>query len=261
MDETATTAPPTTATREKGAKLSSIGAGERLELSVGGMTCPHCPPAVENALKSIPGVRNAHVNLANASASIDFDPARAKVVDLLRAIRSLGYSAETAKVRIPIKHMHCSSCVIRIELALQLTPGVVAARANLGTNAVDIEYQPEHTSFAALRRAIESAGHRVAEPKPAKRPEGEEVSPEEAAQREEYRTLMQKFWFAAVVAIPVMGLSYPDLIPGLAGMDAGRKRDAAGRMGASRRVESAGPALVRLAVLHGHVGCPQASLG
>lgn len=61
--------------------------------------------------------------------------------------------------------MHCSSCVIRIELALQLTPGVVSARANLGPNAVDIEYQPEKTDFALIRRAIESAGYRVAESK------------------------------------------------------------------------------------------------
>jgi P-type Cu+ transporter len=30
-----------------------------------------------------------------------------------------------------------------------------------------------------------------------------------------YRTLMQKFWFAAAVSVPVMALSYPDLIPGL----------------------------------------------
>jgi len=199
-------------------KISTLGSSSRLEhidLSVGGMTCPHCPPRVENALRSIPGVRNAHVNLANAYASIDFDPARAKVQDLVRAIRSAGYSAGTAKVRIPIKYMHCSSCVTRIELGLQLTPGVVSARASLSSNAVDVEYQPEQTSFAMLRQAIESAGHRVAEPRPAKTPEEQEASPEDLAQRQEYRTLMRKFWFAAVIAIPVMGLSYPDLIPGL----------------------------------------------
>ena len=65
----------------------------------------------------------------------------------------------------PDQSMHCSSCVIRIELALQLTPGVVSARANLGPNAVDIEYQPEKTDFALICSAIESAGYRVAEPK------------------------------------------------------------------------------------------------
>ncbi len=32
---------------------------------------------------------------------------------------------------------------------------------------------------------------------------------------EEYHTLLRKFWFAAIVSVPVMVLSYPDFIPGL----------------------------------------------
>jgi Cu+-exporting ATPase len=50
-------------------------------------------------------------------------------------------------------------------MALQLTPGIISARASLGSNAVDIEYQPESTSFQKIRGAIESAGYRVAEPR------------------------------------------------------------------------------------------------
>src|SRR5262245_54347325 len=188
---------------------------EHIELSIGGMHCPHCPSSVEKTLRSVPGVRGAHVNLVNATASIDFDPGRARVADLLHAIRSVGYTAGTAKMRLPIKRMHCASCVTRVELALQMTPGIVSARASLGTNAVDIEYQPEKTSFETIRKAIESAGHQVGEPKPAEQPNGEEVDPEEAVRQEEYRTLMAKFWFAAIVSVPVMVLSYPDRIPGL----------------------------------------------
>jgi Cu+-exporting ATPase len=188
---------------------------DHVELSIGGMTCPQCAQTAEKAIKAVPGVVTSHVNLANANASIDYDPAHANASDLLKAIRSVGYTAGTAKIRIPIKSMHCASCVTSIELGLKATPGVVAASASLGTNAVDVEYQPEQTSFAALRRAIESEGHEIAEPRPQKVPEAEEVSPEEATQREEYHTLMQKFWLAAAIAVPVMGLSYPDQIPGL----------------------------------------------
>ena len=188
---------------------------EHIELAVGGMTCPHCPVAVEKALKSVAGARKVNVNLVNALASIDYDPNLSSVSDLLRAIRSVGYVAGTAKMRIPIKSMHCTSCVTRIELALQIAPGIVSARASLGTSAVDVEYQPETASFETIRRAIESAGHRVAEPKPTKGPDAGEVDPAEAAREEEYQTLMRKFWLAAVVSVPVMALSYPDLIPGL----------------------------------------------
>jgi Cu+-exporting ATPase len=215
MNETLMATVPSASPLEVNATPPPTGRPEHLDLAIGGMTCAHCAQAVEKAINAVPGVEKSHVNLVNAVVSVDYDRTRAKVHDLLQAIRSAGYSAGTAKVRIPIKYMHCSSCVIRVELALKMTPGVVAANASLGTNAVDVEYLPEQTSFTTIRRAIELAGHKIGEPKPAKAPDAEELSPEEAVQHEEYRTLMRKFWFAAAVAIPVMGLSYPDLIPGL----------------------------------------------
>ena len=199
-------------------RATPLPAGPRhIDLSVGGMTCAHCPPAVEKALLAIDGVVSAHVNLANKRASINYDPTRAKVVDLAKAIRSAGYSAAAATVSLPIRNMHCSSCVTRIELALRTTPGVLSARASLGPNTVDVEYDPRRVEFDGIRRAIESAGHRVAEPKPAsiKAAVEEGADPEQIAREEEYRTLLRKFWFAAAISVPVMALSYPDLIPGL----------------------------------------------
>ena len=188
---------------------------DSITLRIGGMTCPHCPPAIEKTVNAVAGVTSVHVNLANGLARVNYDPSRAKISDILGAIRSRGYAVGAATTRIPIKGMHCSSCVVRVELALQTTPGVVSARANLGPNAVDIEYQPEATNFASIRKAIESAGYRVAEPTTKIEIKDEGLDPAEAANEQEYRTLIRKFWFAAVISIPVMALSYPDFIPGL----------------------------------------------
>jgi len=181
------------------------------------MTCAHCPPAVEKALKAIDGVASAHVNLANRLATINYDPDRARAIDLARAIRGAGYVPGAATTRITIKRMHCTSCVTRIELALQMTPGVLSARASLGTNAVDVEYDPSTVDFEAIRRAIESAGHKVAAPKASavRAAVEEHADPEQTAREEEYRTLLRKFWVAAAISVPVMALSYPDLIPGV----------------------------------------------
>ena len=177
------------------------------------MTCDHCPPTIEKALAAVPGVSAAHVNAATKIVRIEFDPGRTKVGDLLKVIRSIGYAPGTATTRLPVENMRCSSCVVRVELALQLTPGIVSARANLGPSAVDIEYQPELTNFGEIRKAIESAGYRVAEPGTA--PSSETLDPAEAVIEEEYRGLMRKFWFTAAISLPVMALSYPDLIPDL----------------------------------------------
>ena len=186
---------------------------QHIELRVGGMTCPHCPPRVEEALRKVDGVSHVHVSLAEGIAHVSFDPGRAAVADLIRGIRGSGYSAATAKTRIPIANMHCSSCVMRIELGLGMTPGVVKAEASSLTNAVDVEYVPEKTTLAALKSAIERAGYRVAEPRI--EPGAEALEPEELAQQQEYALLMRKFWFAAAISVPVMALSYPDLISGL----------------------------------------------
>jgi Cu+-exporting ATPase len=186
---------------------------ERLELRIGGMTCPHCPLAIENAIAAVPGVIKAHVNAATKMASVDYDRLQTKLADIIQKIRSHGYTVGTAVTRIPIKNMHCNSCITRIELALQLTPGVVSAHVSLGPNAADIEYQPEKIDFDGIRKAIESVGYRVAEP--TVDPNKEVLDPAEAANEEEYRTLMRKFWFSAAISAPVIALSYPDLIPGL----------------------------------------------
>lgn len=202
---------------EQRGPLPGGGRHERLDLSIGGMTCAHCPPAIEKALTAIDGVRAARVNPATATAHIDHDPARVPAAAIARAIRSAGYAVGTARMRIPIKSMHCASCVTRIELALRMTPGILSAQASLGTGAVDVEYQPEAVSFERLRKAIESSGHKIADRSAAEIEAaiGEDTDPEDAAQESEYRTLMRKFWFAAAVSVPVMALSYPDLVPGL----------------------------------------------
>lgn len=58
-------------------------------------------------------------------------------------MQAMGVGAPS--VRIPIKSMHCSSCQTRVERMLRMTPGVLSAHANLGSDAVDVEYDPSRT--------------------------------------------------------------------------------------------------------------------
>jgi len=194
-------------------RLNRISKPQHLDLRIGGLTCGHCSPEIEKALAAVSGVSAAHVNPSTKIARLEYDPSKTKFGEILQAVRSGGYTPGTATARIPIEGMHCSSCVIRVEMALRMTPGIISARANLGPNAVDIEYEPETVDFDAIRKTIASAGYRVAEPKID--PASETLDPAEAANEQEYRNLMLKFWFAAAISVPVMALSYPDLIPGL----------------------------------------------
>lgn len=63
----------------------------KITLSVGGMTCAACVRRVENALKEVPGVEDAFVNLATARATVIHGPRWGGVAGLQKAVTDAGY--------------------------------------------------------------------------------------------------------------------------------------------------------------------------
>lgn len=68
--------------------------GDQIQLSVTGATCASCVNTIEKALKSVPGVTHAHMNLADntATASGQADPQA-----LIDAVEGSGYGASVIK--------------------------------------------------------------------------------------------------------------------------------------------------------------------
>ncbi len=64
------------------------------------MTCASCVSRVEKALKKVPGVTNATVNLATESARIVFEPSEQMEARLRRAVRDAGYEPVAANASI-----------------------------------------------------------------------------------------------------------------------------------------------------------------
>jgi len=186
-------------------------AGRRLTLPVEGMTCASCVGRVEQALRAVPGVAHATVNLATERAEVAFagEPDLQAVV---AAIDRTGYSVGAATTELGIEGMTCASCVGRVERALKRVPGVLDASVNLATERAQVRHVAGAVSAADLEAAIQAAGYeprRVAA-------EGASVDHEAERREREMRSLRRALLTAALLTLPVFALEMGShFIPGV----------------------------------------------
>ncbi|MBC5782581.1 copper-translocating P-type ATPase [Ramlibacter sp. USB13] len=76
---------------------TSTTAPATLDLGVAGMTCASCVNRVERALKKVPGVSDAVVNLATESARVTYAPSGQMEAQIRRAVRNAGYEPRSAE--------------------------------------------------------------------------------------------------------------------------------------------------------------------
>ncbi len=123
-------------------------------LEVEGMTCASCVAHVERALKAVPGVTGANVNLATERAEVT-GVALDRTL-LVKAVKDAGYETPTRPFELEIEGMTCASCVARVEKALKAVPGVTSAAVNLATERATVTGTVD---LGALTLAVEDAGY------------------------------------------------------------------------------------------------------
>lgn len=128
-----------------------------LTLPIDGMTCASCVRRVEKALRAVPGVQDASVNLATEAASI---AGTAPLAALQDAVQKAGYRLRQQSLRLDIEGMTCASCVGRVEKALLKLPGVSAAEVNLATESAQVSLLAG-TDPESLLQAVRKAGYQA----------------------------------------------------------------------------------------------------
>ena len=130
------------------------------DFGIEGMTCASCVARVEKAIRAVPGVTSANVNLATEKATVAFsgqpDPQA-----IAAAIEKAGYTTREQTLDLQIEGMTCASCVARIEKALAAVPGVSSATVNLATERAAVRYPAGTVTRAALVAAVRASGYEV----------------------------------------------------------------------------------------------------
>ncbi|MXP64194.1 heavy metal translocating P-type ATPase [Roseomonas sp. M0104] len=174
---------------------------QTLSLPVTGMTCASCAGRVERALKRVPGVTAARVNLASERVEAE---GTASLAELAAAVEKAGYGVGEITQDVAVGGMTCASCAGRVEQALRKVPGVLEVSVNLATERAHLRTLAG-LDPALLAAAVEKAGYK---------PLRTEAGPEETAQPARARRDVAELALAFALAAP--------FLVGMAGMLFGR---------------------------------------
>lgn len=67
------------------------------------------------------------------------------------------------KITLPIKGMHCASCVMKIEKGLRACEGVTDAMVNIATEKATVTFDESKTDAEKIKQAVRETGYDVYE--------------------------------------------------------------------------------------------------
>lgn len=173
-------------------------AQQRFELDIEGMSCASCAARIEKALKKIPEVLEANVNLSTEKAYVTAVSSLQQQV-LVKAIQKAGFDVKADQLELNIEGMTCASCVARVEKALNKVEGVTAASVNLATETAQVS--GSNLNITNLIQAVKKAGYE-AQLKTAKVNFAEQQTFQHK-KAEETASLYRDLWIALALALPV----------------------------------------------------------
>ena len=135
----------------------------QLTLPITGMTCANCVATIERNLKKLSGVESAVVNLSSERATVEYDPLKLSLTDLIGGVQRSGYGVATGEAELILQRLEDSNDATRLEKALTKLQGVLKTTVSISTGKARVEYVPTIISQAELRRAVKVAGFEVIE--------------------------------------------------------------------------------------------------
>jgi Cu+-exporting ATPase len=165
------------------------------------MTCANCVAAVERNLKKLDGVQTAAVNLSSERASVEFDPVKIGLADLITRVEYIGYGIATGEADLVIKRLADDNDARRLEGALRKLEGVLEATVTYTTEKARVKYVPTIVSQAEIRRAVAAAGFEALELG------GDAQDAEAAARQREINTQRRLLIIGLLFTVPLFVLS------------------------------------------------------
>lgn len=95
-----------------------MGMGKKVVLTIEGMDCAHCAVTIEKSISSVRGVSNAKISFATENAIVEYDPKKASLDSIKKAVKKVGYGVKEKGERLERKGIKKQAILIGLGLAL-----------------------------------------------------------------------------------------------------------------------------------------------
>ena len=193
-----------------------------------GMHCSSCAGTIERALLKTAGVRSASVNFASESALIEFDESIISELDLVQAVKSVGYKLvigsqssyaksekeeatgdkDSETISIKVLGMDSPHCAMIVESAIKKLPGIKNIDVDFPNQRAKVVFIPKELAVSEIFKVITDAGYKPIEEKG----ESEEILDKEKIEREkQIKTFKIKLIIGGMLSVFIFLGSFPQL--------------------------------------------------
>ena len=176
-------------------------------LPIEGMTCAACSTAVERAVRKLPGITEANVNLTAENLHLSYDESQVSLDSVVRAVDDAGYKAviPSQHAQLDIQGMTCASCSATVERVVGKLPGVQNANVNLSAETLTVDYDPAEISLQQVVGAVADAGYQAI--LPVESTIEDELERKKAQKAKRLQNMKLRFIISAVLTVPILILS------------------------------------------------------
>lgn len=132
-------------------------------LPITGMTCANCVATIERNVKKLDGISSTTVNLSSERATVEFDPLKLQLNDIVEKIQKAGYGIAEGEADFILEKSIDDVNARSIENKIRKIEGIRDIKILITTGQIKLRYIPTIISQSEIRKVINSMGYEVAE--------------------------------------------------------------------------------------------------
>ena len=125
------------------------------------MNSAHCALRVEKAIRTVPAIAGAEVDLNAHVANLPSTAPAQAVREAVAAIRQAGYNVATEAHRFTTTGITCGGCAKSVTTILSALPGVLTVAVDVPNNRATVDVVKGTVSDDTLAEALKPTGYRL----------------------------------------------------------------------------------------------------